>query len=138
VKKLRRQEIQSYEATNEYLEAEYLAGAQPAFARESGFERRTIRSGTERSEAERGLPVREERWISNDWVVQYRGQFSATQTRRINAMAGPAQAVICEWEDGAVEVHYAENAGINEDLVVRPRNREGRAHMSRAASQPSR
>jgi len=52
VKKLRRQEIQSYEATNEYLEAEYLAEHNQRFARESGSSGELSRSGTERSETE--------------------------------------------------------------------------------------
>src|SRR6266852_1451330 len=62
-----------------------------------------------------------ERWISNDWVVQYRGHF--LQLKPQNKRYGPtqAQALICEWEDGAVEVHYRGERMDYEDLVVRPR-----------------
>jgi hypothetical protein len=61
-----------------------------------------------------------ERWISNDWVVQYRGHF--LQLKPQNRRYGPtkAKALICEWEDGAVEVHYRGEAMEYEDLVVRP------------------
>jgi hypothetical protein len=47
-----------------------------------------------------------ERWISNDWVVQYRGH--SLQLQPQNKRYGPTQAkaLVCEWEDGAVEVHY--------------------------------
>src|SRR6266487_3203602 len=58
--------------------------------------------------------------ISNDWVVQYRGHF--LQLKPQNRRYGPTQskALICEWEDGAVEVRYR-NEGIEyEDLVLRP------------------
>jgi hypothetical protein len=59
-------------------------------------------------------------WISNDWVVQYQGRF--LQLKPQNKRYGPtrAKALICEWEDGAVEVRYR-GAGIaHEDLAVRP------------------
>ena len=61
-----------------------------------------------------------ERWISNDWVVQYRGHFLQLQPK--NKRYGPTQgkALICEWEDGAVEVHYRGERIDYEDLVVRP------------------
>jgi hypothetical protein len=64
--------------------------------------------------------IETERWISNDWVVQYRGHF--LQLKPQNRRYGPTQskALICEWEDGAVEVRYR-NEGIEyEDLVLRP------------------
>jgi hypothetical protein len=53
-------------------------------------------------------------------VVQYRGHF--LQLKPQNRRYGPTQskALICEWEDGAVEVRYR-NEGIEyEDLVLRP------------------
>ena len=61
-----------------------------------------------------------ERWISNDWVVQYRGHFLQLQPQ--NRRYGPtkAKALVCEWEDGAVEVHYRGESMDYEDLVVRP------------------
>src|SRR5258708_39555837 len=61
-----------------------------------------------------------ERWISNDWVVQYRGHF--LQLKPQNRRYGPtrSKALICEWEDGAVEVRYRDERIEHEDLVVRP------------------
>jgi hypothetical protein len=61
-----------------------------------------------------------ERWISNDWVVQYRGHF--LQLKPQNKRYGPTQAkaLICAWEDGAVEVHYRGERIDYDDLVVRP------------------
>jgi hypothetical protein len=54
-------------------------------------------------------------------VVQYRGHF--LQLKPQNERYGPTQAkaLICEWEDGAVEVHYRGARLDYEDLVVRPR-----------------
>src|SRR5260370_17696839 len=120
VKKLRRKGIQSYEATNEYLEADYLPEHNQRFAREAArpenYHVRTP-SATRLREVFR---LETERWISNDWWVQYRGHF--LQLKPQNRRDGPTQskALICEWEDGAVEVRYR-NEGIEyEDLVLRP------------------
>lgn len=120
VKKLRRQGIQSYEATNEYLEAAYLPEHNQRFAREAGrAENYHVRtpSGAKLREVFR---LETERWISNDWVVQYRGHF--LQLRPQNQRYGPtkAKAVICEWEDGAVEVRYRGERLDYKDLAVRP------------------
>jgi len=121
VKKLRRQEIQNYEATNEYLEAEYLPEHNRRFAREAARpENYHVRapSPTKRREVFR---LETERWISNDGVVQYRGHF--LQLKPQNKRYGPTQtkALVCEWEDGAVEVQYRGERMDYEDLVVRPR-----------------
>jgi hypothetical protein len=61
-----------------------------------------------------------ERCISNDWVVQYRRHF--LQLKPQNQRYGPTQAkaLICEWEDRAVEVHYRGERIDYEELEVRP------------------
>ena len=66
------------------------------------------------------MGLQTERWISNDWVVQYRGHFLQLQLQ--NRRYGPTQskALICEWEDGAVEVRYRNERIEKEDLVMRP------------------
>jgi hypothetical protein len=53
-------------------------------------------------------------------VVQYRGHF--LQLKPQNRRYGPTQskALICEWEDGAVEVRYRKERIEYEDLVLRP------------------
>ncbi|HEY2546825.1 MAG TPA: ISNCY family transposase [Candidatus Acidoferrum sp.] len=120
VKKLRRQGIQSYAATNEYLEAEYLAEHNQRFSREAArpedYHVRTPSAARLREV----FRLETERWISNDWVVQYRGHF--LQLKPQNKRYGPTQvkALIWEWEDGAVEVHYRGERIAYEDLVVRP------------------
>jgi len=120
VKKLRRQGIQSYEATNEYLEAEYLAEHNQRFARAAARAENYHVKTPSAAKLREVFRLETERWISNDWVVQYRGHF--LQLRPQNRRYGPrkAKALICEWEDGAVEVHYRGEAMEYEDLVVRP------------------
>ena len=120
VKKLRRQGMQSYEATNEYLEAEYLPEHNQRFAREAARAENYHVKTPSAAKLREVFRLETERWISNDWVVQYRGHF--LQLRPQNRRYGPtkAKALICEWEDGAVEVHYRGEAMEYEDLVVRP------------------
>ncbi len=120
VKKLRRKGIQDYAAANAYLEADYLPEHNRRFAREAArpedYHVRTPSAARLREV----FRLETERWISNDWVVQYRGHF--LQLKPQNRRYGPTQskALICEWEDGAVEVRYR-NEGIEyEDLVLRP------------------
>jgi hypothetical protein len=53
-------------------------------------------------------------------VVQYQGRF--LQLKPQNQRYGPtrAKALICEWEDGAVEVRYRGASIAHENLAVRP------------------
>jgi transposase len=120
VKKLRRRGIESYEAANEYLEAEYLAEHNRRFAREAARPENYHVKTPSTAKLREVFRLETERWISNDWVVQYQGRF--LQLKPQNKRYGPtrAKALICEWEDGAIEVRYR-GAGIaHEDLAVRP------------------
>jgi len=121
VKKLRRQGIQSYEAANEYLEAEYLAEHNRRFARAAARAEDYHVRAPSAAKLREVFRLETERWISNDWVVQYRGHF--LQLKPQNKRYGPTQAkaLVCEWEDGAVEVRYRGKRMEYEDLVVRPR-----------------
>ena len=121
VKKLRRQGIASYEAANEYLETEYLAEHNRRFARAAARPEDYHVQAPSAAKLREVFRLETERWISNDWVVQYRGHF--LQLKPQNKRYGPTQAkaLVCEWEDGAVEVRYRGKRMEYEDLVVRPR-----------------
>jgi len=120
VKKLRRQGTASYEAANEYMEGEYLAEHNRRFAREAARPENYHVRAPSTAKLREVFRLETERWISNDWVVQYRGHF--LQLKPQNKRYGPTQAkaLVCEWEDGAVEVHYRGERMDYEDLVVRP------------------
>lgn len=120
VKKLRRKEIQSYEATNEYLELEYLPEHNQRFGREAARPENYHVKTPSAAKLREVFRLETERWVSNDWVVQYRGHF--LQLKPQSKRYGPtkAKAIVCEWEDGAVEVHYRGKRTEYEDLVVRP------------------
>jgi hypothetical protein len=96
------------------------SGTQSAFCARSGTSRELSRSGAEHSEAERDFPIGDGTIDQQRLVVPYRGHFLQLQPQ--NRRYGPtkAKALVCEWEDGAVEVHYRGECTDYEDLVVRP------------------
>ena len=50
--------------------------------------------------------------IANDWVVRHEGRY--LQLRPGQRRYGPTQskALVCEWKDGLIEVHYRKQRGI--------------------------
>src|SRR6266853_1562316 len=106
IKKLRRKKIASYEAANEFLQKTYLPEhnrrfAQPAAKPEDYHGRKP----TPR-ELREIFRLETERTISNDWVIRHEGR--SLQLRPGQRRYGPTQskALVCEWEDGAIEVYY--------------------------------
>jgi transposase len=109
VKKLRRKRITTHEQANRYLEEEYCDEHNQRFAIEP------------KSEVDYHLPVpgvrkrREilrletERVLGNDWVVRHHNRFY--QVERQSQIHAPAKSavVVCEWEDGTVEIHYRDH-----------------------------
>jgi transposase len=106
VKKLRRQGIQSYQATNEYLEAEYLPEHNDRFAREAAEAEDYHGKAPSPSRLRELFRFETERWVSNDWVIQYRGRHLQLQPRSRRYGPTEAKAVVCEWEEGGIEVRY--------------------------------
>ena len=106
IKKLRRKKIASYQAANEYLEREYLREHNRRFAREAAkpedYHRRTPMA----RELRKVFRLETERTISNDWVIRHEGR--SLQLQPSNRHYGPTQskALVCEWDDGTVEVYY--------------------------------
>jgi len=105
VKKLRRKKIQSYAAANEYLEAEYLAEHNERFARAAASGEDYHRKRPSRKDLDEVFRLETERAIGNDWVVRHQNRlFQVTRQSRY----APAQSkvVVCEWEDGKLEIRY--------------------------------
>jgi hypothetical protein len=119
VKKLRRKKIQSYEAANEYLEAEYLAEHNERFARAAASGEDYHRNRPSRQELDDVFRLETERAIGNDWVVRHQNRlFQVTRQSRY----APAQSkvVVCEWEDGKVEIRYGGWRLCHEEIGTRP------------------
>ena len=71
MKKLRRKKIQSYEAANEYLDAEYLPEHNRRFARAAASAEDYQRKKPSATELDEVFRLETERAIGNDWVVRH-------------------------------------------------------------------
>jgi transposase len=106
IKKLRRKKIANYEAANEYLEREYLPQHNRRFAREAAKPEDYHRRKPTARELREIFRLETERSISNDWVIRHEGR--SLQLQPSPRCYGPTQskALVCEWEDGRMEVYY--------------------------------
>jgi len=78
VKKLRRKNINTYEAANAYLQAEYLSALNQRFAQAPARPEDYHRPKPSAAELDAIFRLETERSVSNDWVVRYPRTFSAT------------------------------------------------------------
>ena len=119
VKKLRRKKIQSYEAANEYLEAEYLLEHNRRFARVAAAAEDYHRKRPSKKELDEVFRLETERTIGNDWVVRDQNRFFQVGRQSRYAPA-KGKVVVCEWEDGHVEIRYRGRRLMHEEIATRP------------------
>jgi transposase len=106
IKKLRRKKIDSYAAANQYLEKEYLPEHNRRFARPAArTEDYHGRKPTGR-ELRQIFRLETERSMSNDWVIRHEGRCLQLQPGQRRYGPTQSKALVCEWEDGAMEVYY--------------------------------
>lgn len=131
VKKLRRRKIQSYEAANQYLEAEYLPEHNLRFARAAAAAEDYHRKRPSGKELDEVFRLETERVIGHDWVVRHQNRLFQV-TRQSRYAPAKAKVVVCEWEDGQVEIRYRGKRLIHEEIATRP------AAPPRVAAKPRR
>jgi transposase len=106
IKKLRRKKIDRYAAANQYLEKEYLPEHNRRFARPAAKpEDYHGRKPTTR-ELRQIFRLETERTISNDWVIRHNGRNLQLQPGQRRYGPTQSKALVCEWEDGAMQVYY--------------------------------
>ena len=115
IKKLRRKGIASYEAANQYLEQEYLPAHNRRFARAAAEAEDYHRRRPSVRELRQIFRLETERAIGNDWVIRHGGRSLQLQSGRRHGGLPRSKALVCEWEDGTMEVHYrGEKIGFTE------------------------
>jgi hypothetical protein len=129
VKKLRRKKIQSYEAANQYLAAEYLPEHNRRFARAAAAAEDYHRKRPSGEELDEVFRLETERAIGNDWVVRHQNRLFQV-TRQSRYAPAKAKVVVCEWEDGKIEIRYRGRRLMHEEIATRP------AAAPAAAAQP--
>jgi transposase len=106
IKKMRRKKIRTHEQVNVYLQQEYLPEHNQRFrcaAAEAEDYHRRAPSAAELREIFR---LESERVISNDWVVRYDTRFFQVQAQSRRYAPAQGKVVVCEWQDGTVEIEY--------------------------------
>ena len=106
IKKLRRKKIASYEAANQYLGKEYLPKHNRRFARAAAKPEDYHGRRPTASELRQIFRLETERTISNDWVIRHEGCCLQLQPRQRHYGPTRSKALVCEWEDGAMQVYY--------------------------------
>ena len=106
VKKLRRLGINNYADANQYLKREYLPEHNRRFAQEPAAPEDYHRKAPGRRERRQIFRLEQERQISNDWVVRYETRYLQLRPRHRRYGPTKAKALVCEWEDGSLEVRY--------------------------------
>jgi len=106
IKKLRRKKIASYEAANEYLAKEYLPAHNRRFAVPVAQPEDYHGRKPSARELDEIFRLETERGISNDWVIRHDGR--NLQLKSGSRRYGPTRSkvLVCEWEDGTMEVYY--------------------------------
>jgi transposase-like protein len=139
IKKMRRQAITSYEMANAYLEQQYLPQHNRRFARPPAQMQDYHRHPPTKRELREIFRLESMRSISNDWVVRYEGRW--LQLHAGSRRYGPtkSKALVCEYEDGLVEVYYRGDRLVVHEIaepvraVAEPRRTASRTQVRREA-----
>ena len=121
VKKMRRKNIQSYEAGNRYLESEYLEEHNERFARTAASTVDYHRKAPSQKILEDVFRLETERVISNDGVVRYQNRFLQVKNQGRRTAPPQSKVIVCEWEDGRLDVRYRGQALSWEEIPEPPK-----------------
>jgi transposase len=105
VKKLRLYGMGTAEEANRYLRQHYLPDHNRRFRREPVEREDYHRKPPGKRELDAIFRLEEERIISQDWVVRYRGRFLQIERESRHAPAG-GKVTVCEGRDGSLPVFY--------------------------------
>jgi transposase len=120
VKKLRRKKFTTHAEVNRYLEQEYCDEHNRRFAQDASSAVDYHLPGPGAKQRREIFRLETERVLSNDWVVRHDNRFY--QVERENRQHAPAKSkvVVCEWEDGTVELHYRGQKLRGHEIQERP------------------
>jgi transposase len=106
VKKLRRKRIATHEQVNRYLEQEYCDEHNRRFAIEPVSEADYHLPKPGAKQRREIFRLETQRTLGNDWVVRHHNRFYQVERQSRHHAPANSTVVVCEWEDGTVEIHY--------------------------------
>ena len=119
IKKLRRKNIRTHAAANEYLKREYLAEHNRRFAKAAAAREDYHCAKPSKSQLDEIFRLETERTLGNDWVVRHQGRLFQVACESGYAPA-QSKVVVCEWEDGRLEIRYRGQRLAYEEIRERP------------------
>ncbi len=130
VKKMRRKDIRTHEATNAFLEREYLPEHNRRFAKPAASSEDYHRVTPRKAELDEAFRLETQRTLGNDWVVRHNNRLYqvARQSRYSPALS---KVMVCEWEDGRLEIRYRSKRLEYEEIGARPSEPEPKSKPSR-------
>lgn len=106
VKKLRRKKIATHAAVNQYLEQEYCDDHNRRFALDASSEVDYHLPAPGARQCREIFRLETERVLGNDWVVRHENRFYQVEGQSHRHAPAKSTVVLCEYEDGAVEIQY--------------------------------
>src|ERR1700676_2909316 len=106
VKKLRRQQIDSHEQAQAYLEGEYLPEHNRRFARPAAQAEDYHRRAPRATELDRIFRLESERTISNDWVLRYHNRWFQLAAQSRARASAQDRVLVCEGRHGNIAIEY--------------------------------
>src|SRR6266566_3704650 len=106
IKKMRRKKIRTHEQANEYLQWEYLPEHNERFRRAAAEAEDYHRRAPSEADLREVFRLETKRIIGNDWVVRYDNRLFQVQAQSRKYAPAQGQVVVCEWQDGRVEIEY--------------------------------
>jgi transposase len=136
VKKLRRKKIATHAAVNLYLEEEYCDDHNQRFALDASSEVDYHLPAPGAKQRREIFRLETERVLGNDWVVRHENHFYQVEGKSRTYAPAKSTVVVCEYEDGAVEIQYRGQRLPWHEIAERPRKAEVVASKPRPRSTP--
>jgi hypothetical protein len=106
IKKLRRKNIASDEAANQFLHEIYLPEHNRRYSHEAASGADFHRPKPNPRRLAEVFCLEQTRTLSNDWVVRYQGRFLQIQRSGRHLAPARSKVVVQEWESGKLEIRY--------------------------------
>ena len=120
VKKLRRKKIATHQAVNQYLEQDYCDDHNRRFAIDAASEVDYHLPAPGARQLRGIFRLETERTLGNDWVVRDDNRFYQIQRQSRSYAPAQSKVTVCEWEDGAMEIHYRGRKLAWQEIETRP------------------
>ena len=119
IKKMRRKKIGTQAGANEFLEQEYLPEHNRRFAVAATQPEDYHRARPRKAVLDEAFRLETERTLGQDWVVRHENRLFQV-TRESGYAPARARVVVCEWEDGRLEIRYRNKHLGFEEIRERP------------------